>query len=134
VRDFFTKNRKTPGSGDPDLDAAYDELDAFLNGDTKRTTNDDTKQHTSENTNSHTNYNTARSAVPGDLQKDFAELGLAPGASLAACKAAYKKLLKIHHPDHHAGNSANMQKATQKSARLNNAMDRIEKWYGEGGK
>jgi curved DNA-binding protein CbpA len=44
------------------------------------------------------------------------------------CKAAYKKLLKLHHPDRHAGHTGNMKKATEKSARINAAYDRIEKW------
>ncbi|MDR0568327.1 MAG: J domain-containing protein [Spirochaetaceae bacterium] len=66
------------------------------------------------------------------MKRDFAELGLSPGASQEECKAAYKKLLKIHHPDRHAGHSENMRKATEKSARINTAFDRIEHWRQTG--
>jgi DnaJ-domain-containing protein 1 len=69
-----------------------------------------------------------RNAPPEELRPDFAELGLPFGASAEECKAAYKKLLNIHHPDRHAGHPGNMKKATEKSARINTAYDRIEKW------
>jgi hypothetical protein len=71
-------------------------------------------------------------AVPESLGKDFAELGVPFGADGEACKAAYKRLLKQHHPDRHAGHPGNMQKATEKSARINAAYDRIEKWRATG--
>lgn len=71
-------------------------------------------------------------AVPESLRQDFAELGVSMGASSEDCKAAYKKLLKIHHPDRHAGHPGNMKKATEKSARLNAAFDRIERWRQTG--
>jgi hypothetical protein len=69
---------------------------------------------------------------PETLRRDFAELGLPLGASEEACKGAYKKLLKIHHPDRHAGHEGNIKKATEKSARLNAAFDRIQKWRATG--
>jgi curved DNA-binding protein CbpA len=45
---------------------------------------------------------------------------------------AYKKLLKIHHPDRHAGHPGNMKKATEKSARINAAYQKIEHWRETG--
>ncbi|MCL2373945.1 MAG: DnaJ domain-containing protein [Treponema sp.] len=98
---------------DSDLNAAYEELDEFLRGDPKR------KEKPQEKP--------AR-PVPAELREDFAELGLSPDASAAECKAAYKKLLKTHHPDRHAGKSEAMKKATEKTARVNAAYERIEKW------
>jgi hypothetical protein len=100
---------------DPDLDAAYEELDDFLAG----------KPH--ERT-------TGRPPPlpPESLRRDFDELGVPFGAPADVCKAAYKKLLKVHHPDRHAaegpGHEGNLKKATDKSARINTAYDRIEKW------
>jgi hypothetical protein len=67
-------------------------------------------------------------AVPEELRPDFAELGVPFGASAASCKTAYKNLLKKHHPDRHSGRPENVQKATEKTARINAAWDRIEKW------
>jgi DnaJ-class molecular chaperone len=76
--------------------------------------------------------NAGRGTPPESLRSDFEELGLAFGASADACKAAYKKLLKLHHPDRHAGHEGNMRKATAKSARINAAYDRIERWRETG--
>jgi curved DNA-binding protein CbpA len=108
-------------SGDPDFDAAYEELDDYLNR----------KEHHSEKeTNSY--YEAAKPSgvklPPEELRSDFELLGVSFGADNETCKAAYKNLLKIHHPDRHAGHEGNYQKATQKSAKINAAWDRIEKW------
>jgi DnaJ-class molecular chaperone len=104
-------------SGDPDLHAAFDELNDYLNW---RNTDG---EHNRNERGRHTGK-----AIPEELQPDFAELGVAFGAPADECKAAYKRLLKIHHPDRHAGHAGNFKKATDKSARINAAYDRIEKW------
>ena len=96
---------------DPDLDAAYEELDDFLRG----------NKAAGERVR----------PVPEELKKDFAELDIAPGAPAGECKAAYKKLLKMHHPDRHAGDAEAMKKATEKTARVNAAYRRLENWFKE---
>ena len=98
---------------DSDLNAAYEELDDFLRGKPN-----DKKWATEK---------PAR-PVPMELRADFAELGLSPDASAEERKTAYKKLLKAHHPDRHAGKDEAMKKATEKTARVNAAYERIEKW------
>jgi DnaJ-domain-containing protein 1 len=65
---------------------------------------------------------------PEELRPDFAELGLPFGAGPEECKAAYRRLLKLHHPDRHAGHQGNMEKATKKMATINAAYGRIEAW------
>jgi curved DNA-binding protein CbpA len=55
-------------------------------------------------------------------------LGVPFGAGAEECKTAYKNLLKIHHPDRHAGHEGNFKKATERSMKINAAWDRIEKW------
>ena len=95
---------------DPDLDAAYEELDDFLSG-------------------GKTSEKPKGKPIPAEIREDLAELGLSPDATAEECKAAYKKLLKIHHPDRHAGNPENMKKATEKTARVNAAYKRLERWY-----
>ncbi|GHV74019.1 hypothetical protein AGMMS49940_13210 [Spirochaetia bacterium] len=98
---------------DPDLDAAYEELDDFLAGKPR---------------SGRTEPTASRPTPPESLRRDFDELGVPFGAPADACKAAYKNLLKVHHPDRHTGHEGNMKKATDKSARINTAYDRIEKW------
>ena len=122
--DIFRKsgsNRRSAeaNTGDSDLNAAYEELDAFLSGgkaDGKKPARESAEQ------------SSPPPHIPAELRADFAELGLSPLSSPAECKAAYKKLLKIHHPDRHAGNSEAMKKATAKTARVNAAYRRIETW------
>jgi len=113
-------------SGDPDYDAAYEELDDYLNR----------KDYRFEK-NTDRDYGTAQQSAakpsgvklpPEELRPDFDLLGVQFGADYETCKAAYKKLLKIHHPDRHVGHEGNYKKATEKSAKINAAWDRIEKW------
>jgi curved DNA-binding protein CbpA len=107
---------------DPDLNAAYEELDDFLRGKeasssfAEKSGNEDEKQKKAR-------------PVPEEIRQDFAELGLTPDATAEECKEAYKKLLKIHHPDRHTNHDENMKKATDKAARVNAAYDRLVIWF-----
>jgi DnaJ-domain-containing protein 1 len=119
--------------GDPDLEAAYEELDDFLGGgkaefEEERTDKGGREAHRGNGPAG----NAGRGLPPESLRRDFEELGLEFGSSAEDCKAAYKKLLKLHHPDRHAGHEGNMRKATAKSARINAAYDRIERWRETG--
>ncbi|MDR1617813.1 MAG: J domain-containing protein [Treponema sp.] len=132
------------GTGDPDLDAAFEELDGYLNrdrdaggssGDRERSWNGGFGGGTNRGSGAAgpgPDRNAGRTVVPETLRPDFAELGLPPGASAEECKRAYKKLLKIHHPDRHAGHPGNFKKATERTARINAAYDRIERWRETG--
>ena len=126
---------------DPDLDAAFEELDEFL-GKKEREAHFDARAAREEESferawRQNNSEQTGRSSqrerpIPESLSQDFAELGLPLGASAEECKAAYKRLLKLHHPDRHAGHPGNMQKATAKTARINAAFDRIAAWRETG--
>ncbi len=110
-------------SGDPDYDAAYEELEDYLNRKEYRFEKDTDRDR---------DFKTAKPSgvklPPEELRPDFELLGVPFGADNETCKAAYKNLLKIHHPDRHAGHEGNYKKATEKSAKINAAWDRIEKW------
>jgi DnaJ-domain-containing protein 1 len=109
------------GRGDPDMEAAFEELNEYLNG--RRSEGDGGRRDDRT-----FGENGPSGAVPESLRPDFAELGVPFGASAAECKAAYKKLLKIHHPDRHANHPGNFKRATEKSARINASYDRIAAW------
>ncbi|MFQ3547204.1 MAG: J domain-containing protein [Termitinemataceae bacterium] len=135
-RSLFGNSRQSP-IRDPDLDEAYEELDEFLR--TGKNTGPRSRHSWSGESNRYHRsttdsgaYSQSTSSVPEVLRKDFEELGLPFGASEEECKAAYKRLLKVHHPDRHAGHPANMKKATEKSARINAAYQRIETWRQTG--
>jgi curved DNA-binding protein CbpA len=128
---------KSPGGrrpGDPDLASAYEELDEFLNAGRGGASGSFSAGNSraagggpADGRNS-----AGKNAAPEQLRGDFAELGVPFGASAGECKAAYKQLLKKHHPDRHAGHEGNLKKATEKSARVNAAFDRIERWRATG--
>jgi curved DNA-binding protein CbpA len=132
---------KSPGgrrSGDPDLNSAYEELDEFLNAGKNSGARGPSgnfsagNDRTTGNGSAGSRNAAGRNAAPEELRGDFAELGVPFGAPAGECKAAYKQLLKRHHPDRHAGHESNMRKATEKSARVNAAFDRIERWRATG--
>lgn len=117
--------KKRQDHSDPDFNAAYEELDDFLNKKNKQADSEASKGAAKESR--------SRVSPPKSLLQDFAELGLSPEASYAECKAAHKKLLKIHHPDKHTGNENDMKKATEKSARVNASYRRLEDWFRRPG-
>ena len=108
---------------DDDLNAAYEELEGFLKGE---------KIDTDSRDNPAREPPKKARPVPSELKPDFAELGLGPDASFEECKESYKKLLKIHHPDRFGKDSEKMKKATEKTARINAAYDRLVKWFKIG--
>ncbi len=148
---FGSSSNQNRGRGftDPDLDAAFEELDDYLKGGRSDTSSAKSNRGSTSGTtrssdswsgrqsNAGTNRDYSQrardpSSPPESLRKDFAELGVPFGADEATCKGAYKKLLKVHHPDRHAGHEGNMRKATEKSARINASYQRIEKWRETG--
>jgi len=130
-------------SGDPDVDAAYEELDDYLNRKERHFEKDANKDFgNSRNFSGARDSNSARNSSsarpsgvklpPEELRSDFDLLGVPFGADNETCKTAYKNLLKLHHPDRHAGHEGNYKKATEKTAKINAAWDRIEKWRQTG--
>ena len=111
------------GSIDPDFEAAYEELDDFLN---QKESSSGYKKETQSKPEQNVKF------PPEELRTDFERLEVPFGADEETCKASYKRLLKIHHPDRHAGHEGNFKKATERSARINNSWDRIERWRKSG--
>jgi len=133
INDFSDQtNRrfKSPSSrnGDPDLDAAFDELNDFLNDKESRSNKEKTSQYSWRDKDEYDSRQAGSKAPPEELRADFEILDVPFGADEETCKASYKKLLKIHHPDRHAGHEGNYKKATERTAKINAAWDRIEKW------
>ncbi|MDR2402841.1 MAG: J domain-containing protein [Spirochaetaceae bacterium] len=159
---IFGKSSGKRRYDDPDLDAAFDELNDFLKDGQGREENPwgaseerkfrdgggrdtgawesrfyGTHTGSTHRAGSHANGYTGgtsgeKSGIPESLRPDFAELGVPFGAGAETCKGAYKRLLKVHHPDRHAGHAGNMKKATEKTSRINAAFDRIERWRTSG--
>jgi len=118
---------------DPDLDAAYNELDDYLNSKESRTEKEKPEYTWRDTETEHYAKPSGKKLPPEELRADFDTLEVPFGADSETCKASYKKLLKIHHPDRHAGHEGNYKKATAKTAKINASWDRIEKYFlGEG--
>jgi DnaJ-domain-containing protein 1 len=118
---LFRKN-SAKKRNDRDLNAAYEELDDFLRG-------KEAPSSFAGKSGRETEKQKKAKPVPEEIRQDFAELGLTPDATAEECKEAYKKLLKIHHPDRHAKHDENMKKATDRAARVNAAYDRLVIWF-----
>jgi DnaJ-class molecular chaperone len=129
----FGKSSGPQSFTDPDLNEAFEELNDFLGKNEKDASWDERNGQSGRDWGSASHRQSQETQrTPESLRRDFDELGVPFGASAEECKTAYKKLLKLHHPDRHAGHEGNMKKATEKSARINAAYDRIEKWRAAG--
>jgi DnaJ-domain-containing protein 1 len=73
-----------------------------------------------------------RANVPRELVEDYRLLGIAPGSAADTCKAAWKNMLKKHHPDMHATGEAELERATLMTRKLNESYARILRWLETG--
>jgi DnaJ-domain-containing protein 1 len=125
-------------TGDPDLDEAFAELNDYLDRgktDSQARAEAERKHKETEERLSAASqgFSTrAPSGPPEALRTDYTLLGLSFGAPLAQAKSAYKKLLKRHHPDRNFGSPEEQKRATEFSAKLNDAYSRIELWWEKG--
>jgi DnaJ-domain-containing protein 1 len=140
------EERRRGHTGDPDLDAAWDELNEFL-GDDRKYARKPEKAETDHSGRTRTGGSTrtegsARtggstgnageqakpSGVSDELKTDYANLGLPFGASHDKVRLAYKKLLMQYHPDRNADNPEKLRIATEITQKINISYQRIEKY------
>ena len=112
----------TNSSMDPDMQAAWDELNDFLNEDDF----DDTQSARSSN-----RTRTDRSSIPSDIADAFKTLEVPAGSTLEQVKHGYKKMAIKYHPDRFANNPEKLKNATEMMKRLNVAYSKIKKYYKE---
>ena len=104
---------------DPDMQAAWNELEDFLNEDR------DTGQHTA--------------GEPGDrfrdpaverrresLRRDYGNLEVPFGAPLETVRKSYKRLLRRYHPDRNADDPEKLKTATEITKKINISYRRIK--------
>jgi hypothetical protein len=119
-------------ANDPDIADAYDELNEFLRDGNSakphKTRDEKGARRPAAGEPPFRPEAKTRKLPPEHLRADFAELGVAFGAGEEVCKAARKKLLKTHHPDHYAGNEAATRTAEARTIRINTAYENISKW------
>ncbi len=102
-----------PGrSADPDMQDAWEELDAYLKGEERAR---------------------PEPAAPRDpareaLRQDYANLEVPFGASLEQVKKSYRRLLAAYHPDRNAGDPEQLRLATEITKKINVSYRRIEEF------
>lgn len=119
-------------SGDPFLDDAMDELDAFLNDDREAQERLRREREARARAEERAARPSAAAGPPAKLIAAYKTLGLAYGAPFDQVRTAYKRLLKEHHPDRHGSSPEAQLKATETSARINDAFRIIETWRDTG--
>ena len=119
---------------DPDMKDAWSEINSYLNefgefdqGQQSSGNNSKSGTYQSQSTNygSRNQANRQGSTHSQTLAKDYANLELAPGATAEQVKTAYKAMLRIYHPDRHAGDPEKQRIATEITSRLNRSYERI---------
>ena len=60
-----------------------------------------------------------------NTNQDYRNLELDPGTDFATVKKAYRRLMRIYHPDRYADNPERQRIATEISAKLNASFNRI---------
>lgn len=115
------QRRRPLHTDDPDLAAAWEELESFLDA-------DDEPAGSGPSSTSGTAGAGAGAPHPREpLRADYATLGVAFDAPLNEVKRAYKRLMQAHHPDRFAHDPSRLAAATRKAALINSAYARIER-------
>jgi len=117
---------------DPDMKDAWSEINSYLN-EFGELGNDGSSESKSKNTSNEqqNHYRPSHTNNTQSLVKDYANLELAPGANADLVKKAYKTMLRIYHPDRHAGDPEKQRIATEITSRLNRSYQRIMEALGE---
>ena len=135
-----TRRSQARGSGDPDLDAAMDELDDYLDQgrtETEAREREEARRRAAEESQRRQNAYSgssgySRSGPPEALLKAYRILGLSYGVTFPEVKAAYKRLLMQNHPDRNSATPEQMRRSTEISAKINAAYHCIETWNTKG--
>lgn len=118
IRSFLDdmEESRTDPSRDPDLSEAWEELNAYMEGEEP-----DAKQQTT---------GPARPLTPTEqLRRDYRNLEVPYGASMERVRQSYKRLLSQYHPDKHASNPTKHRTATEITKKLNESYKRIQEYY-----
>jgi len=124
--EWFEQSHSDTDYDDTDYQEAWNELDEFLQ-------NGSTAKHTGPTGNTSQTAGTSKAGTterlpPEELRKDYSLLGIPFGASFTEVRNAYRRLMRMHHPDLHASDSTRQREATYTSQQLNTAYQRIKAW------
>ena len=109
---------------DPDLAAAMDELDEFLN--TGRSPEPEPGPRPRQQARGP--RPAPRPEIPEDIVKAYRNLELTPSATTEEVRASYRKLMRTYHPDKHTGDAEKQRVATEITQRVTEAFIKIREF------
>jgi DnaJ-domain-containing protein 1 len=114
---------------DPDLAAAWDELNEYLGSDRREAGGG--SPHGGDRKDSRG----PRSAPmpPESLRPDYANLEVPFGADIETVRRSYKRLVLHYHPDRHAGSPETLRVATEITKKVNESFERIRSFQERTG-
>lgn len=116
-----TRGGGSARSADPDLSAAWEELDDYLGAD--RASSEAGRSRGEERTDRR--GSTASARPPESLRGDYANLEVPFGADIETVRRSYKRLMLHYHPDRHGGDPEKLRVATEITKKLNESFERI---------
>ena len=116
-----SSRRSSPRFDDPDMAAAWDELDEFLGG-----ASTEPREGTGGTRGPGGGTRAARPDPRESLRDDYRNLEVSFGAPLAEVRAAYRRLIMTYHPDKYADDPGKAKVATEIASRLNDSFNRIK--------
>lgn len=127
VNDLIDDEEPSDNTGykyiDPDEQAAWEELNDYLNED------DSGSSSSSYNRHSYSYSDSTTGGMDSTLKQDFKNLGVDVGAPYEVVKKSYKNLLRQYHPDKYANDPGKIKFATEYTTRINASFLRIKKYY-----
>lgn len=116
---------------DPDMDAAWEELDEFLKTGKNSARSSRYEDYQRRSTGGGTG--TAGERIPEEIKRDYANLEVPLSADLETVRKAYHRLIRQYHPDRFANNPEKFKNATEITQKINQSYQRIKR-YRETGK
>lgn len=113
---------------DPDLAAAWDELNDYL-GAERRGTGDGA----SRGGPGRGGGPRGSAPPPESLRSDYANLEVPFGADTQTVRRSYKRLVLRYHPDRHAGDPEKLRVATEITKKINESFERIRSFQERNG-
>jgi DnaJ-domain-containing protein 1 len=120
---------------DEDYSSAWDELNDFLGGGTSRSEDSWERRFRGEEPagersagSGGTRTRRGYRSPPEKLRRDYERLGVPFGAPFEEVRAAYKDLIRKHHPDRHARDPEAYARATHRAQGINESLQRIKAW------
>jgi len=124
-----TRGRGSARPADPDLAAAWEELDDYLDAD--RATSGAEGRAGSQRTDRRGSG--AAAPPPGALRGDYANLEVPFGADIETVRRSYKRLMLHYHPDRHGSDPEKQRVATEITKKLNESFERIRAYQESRG-